>query len=249
MKPHSRKPSIRATEVPRRAHPLRWIAVALVLGAAAIAFSLWVPPYLPRSITAAVEADAPAGTDPAPAGDVETPLSVERIRRAYTASVPLAQRLSFFPPFTSYASVDEISRIFDTAGTAFERRKRHATLPERLPPNDLDTLFVAGYRHLGVTGQLELQFFNDRLYQIEFEPDDPVAYRPRFRARWSNLKREQSGRSERVQGSLRIASSLDLATSEVGRALQTRPFVLWQDLRLIRQRDDWNIQFAREAVQ
>ena len=47
---------------------------------------------------------------------------------------------------------------------------------------------------------------------------------------------------------LRIASSLDLAVSEVGRNLRTRPFVIWQDLRLVRQRDRWDARYAEDLV-
>lgn len=241
MRPQSRDKSLHPAPVPPRRHALRWMAAALLVALGAIAFSLWDSQRQPASSAASPRAAAVAVG--------AAPLSVERTRRAYTSAVPLAQRLPFFSPFTSYASVDEISGVLHAARYEVERRARHADVPPRLPPNNLDTLYVAGYRHLGEPGQLELQFFNDRLYQLEFEPADAQAYRQKFRTRWSNLRREKNGRSERVQGSLRIASSLDLATSEVGRALQTRPFVLWQDLRLIRQRDDWNLQFAREAIQ
>jgi len=58
------------------------------------------------------------------------------------------------------------------------------------------------------------------------------------------LPRERSGRSEFSEGPLRVASSIDLAVSEVGAALRTRPFVLWQDTRLIEQRDAWDRRFA-----
>src|SRR3546814_14297919 len=78
---------------------------------------------------------------------------------------------------------------------------------------------VDDYRHLGQSGTLQLQFFNDRLYQLEFEPQDAAAYRAQFRRQWPQVGHEKSGRSEVISGALRIASSLDLAVSEVGRAL------------------------------
>lgn len=222
---------------------LRWAGFAFVVAAIAIGVSLWWPQ---DPVPAGNSANTPSA---AAAEQPDAPLSVDEIRRAFTRVLPQSQRLLFFTPFVSYASVDEVNQGLQAAGYEAELSSRHAKLPERVPPNDLDTLRVANYVHLGVPGKLELQFFNDRLYQLEFEPGDAVAYRNKFRAQWPNLRREQSGRSEGVTDSLRIASSLDLAVSEVGQVLQSRPFVLWQDLRLVRQRDDWEIQFAREVTQ
>lgn len=206
-------------------------------------------PAVPEAAPAPVAEAPPAPSVAQETAVVEEPITVSEMHSAYTAVLPEAQRLSFFAPFRSYAGVDEVHRLLEQAGYEPQETSSHARTPEGVPPSDLDIITVYDYRHLDQPGRLELQFFNDRLYQLEFEPKDAEAYRTLFRRQWPQLGHERSGRSEYISGPLRIASSLDLAVSEVGRALHTRPFVLWQDLRLLRQRDDWNYQFAKAAAE
>jgi hypothetical protein len=50
---------------------------------------------------------------------------------------------------------------------------------EILEPKPTDHLFVARVRdfsHLGMSGELKLYFFRDRLMRIMFKPQDPAAY-------------------------------------------------------------------------
>ncbi len=54
----------------------------------------------------------------------------------------------------------------------------------------------------------------------------------------------KNARREKIEGSLRIASTVELAVSKVGQHLGTEPFILWQDLRLIQQRDEWDRTFG-----
>lgn len=150
--------------------------------------------------------------------------------------------------YRSYMNVDEVVYDLEQAGFQPAVESLHARVPDDIPPRDLDIVTVHQFRHWDVQGQLELQFFNDRLYQAEFEPDEPEPYRDAQRRELPQLRREGSGRSELIQGDLRLASSLDLAVSEVGRKLRTRPFLLWQDLRLLRQRDEWDRRFGEDAA-
>lgn len=215
----------------------------------------------PPSPSKAEPAADPVVAAPAPAADTkpakaqpleiieEDPITPEHVMEAYTARPPEAQRLTFFAPFRSYASIDDTRKALEKAHYEPQLTSRHARVADGVPPSDLDIMTVDDYRHLDQGGTLELQFFNDRLYQVEFEPHDAAAYRARFRREWPQVGHEKSGRSEVTSGSLRIASSLDLAVSEVGRALHSRPYVLWQDLRLVNQRNDWDYQFAKLATQ
>lgn len=149
--------------------------------------------------------------------------------------------------YRSYMGVDEVAVGLEQSGFKPETESRHANVHSGVPPRDFDLITVNQYQHWGVQGRLELQFFNNRLYQAEFEPDEAEPYRTAQRRELPQLRREISGRSELIQGHLRIASSLDLAVSDVGRSLRTRPFLLWQDRRLVRQRDEWDRRFAETA--
>ncbi|MDP9139349.1 MAG: hypothetical protein M3O62_00970 [Pseudomonadota bacterium] len=146
--------------------------------------------------------------------------------------------------FRSYASVDAVVFELERAGFKPIMESSNARPREGVPPRDLTTVTVSQFRHWSVVGKLTLQFFNDRLYQSEFEPDDPATYAKAQRRELPQVKSERSGRAVWVGGNLRIASSLDLAVSEVGKKLQSRPFLLWQDRRIVRQRDEWDRRFA-----
>lgn len=149
--------------------------------------------------------------------------------------------------YRSYIGVDEVVYGLEHAGFKPIVESRHAAVVDGAPPRNLDVVVVHQFRHWNVQGRLELQFFNDRLYQTEFEPEEAEIYLSAQRRELPQLKRERSGRSEMIDGNLRVASSLDLAVSEVGKKLRTRPFMLWQDRRLVRQRDEWDRRF-RTAV-
>lgn len=262
----------------RKWKPLRWLAGLLVLTWLILLFKPegGSDPAPAPVETVAVEpapvepVAAPAAETPPPAAVPATPVApapaakpvvVEEEEeeeggipvgasadyRAYTAGV--SNPVPMLSDFQSYQSVDAVSRQLEKGGFKPELDSRHQRVPEGVPPNNLDVVRVKLYRHLGQEGELELQFFNDRLYQADFQPEAPEAYRTALRKALPALKRERNGRSELRDGPLRVASSLDLAVSDVGQALRTRPFVLWQDLRVAEQRMAWDRKYAQQAVQ
>ncbi len=150
--------------------------------------------------------------------------------------------------FRSYATVDAVVFELERAGFLPMTETSNAKSRADVPPRDLTTVTVSQFRHWNVTGKLVLLFFNDRLYQSEFEPDDAKTYAKAQHRELPQVKSEKSGRAVWVSGNLRIASSMDLAISEVGQKLKSRPFLLWQDRRLVRQRDEWDRRFAVAAA-
>lgn len=166
---------------------------------------------------------------------------------AFTAVVP--NPVTLLGSFRSYQSVAAVTTQLEQSNHVVALEQRTQAVPDGIPPRDLTTLTVLEYRHWDVAGRLEMLFFNDRLYQTEFEPSDAAAYLEAQRRYLPDLPRERSGRSELVRGTLRIASSLDLAVSTVGEKLASRPFLLWQDLRLVEQRDEWDRLYGLKAVE
>lgn len=232
--------------------------------AAAAAPAVAATPVVPAAVTAPAAAAAekseavaaiPVQSPPATVGadtavfeeeeEAQPPPTLDE--KAYTAIAP--NRVMLMGMFKSYSGVDEIHRQLSAKGEEPTLQSNHAPKRAGIPPRELDVLRKKPYRHLGVDGTLELQFFNDRLYQAEFEPDDADAYSVAVRKALPQLKRAKSGRSELRDGPLRIASSVDLAVSDVGQSLRTRPFVLWQDVRLVQQRDAWDYRYAQKAVE
>lgn len=159
-----------------------------------------------------------------------------------------SSRLDFMGEFRSYNSVDETFARLQKGGYEPVIASNHRKVPEELPPYHLDRIDVKKYRHLGQPGKLTMQFFNDRLFEVEFEPEDAGAYHAAFRRQYPGLRPNKIGRAELLSGYLRMASSLDLAVSDVGKTLHTRPFALWQDRRLVVQRDGWDARYAKELA-
>lgn len=155
----------------------------------------------------------------------------------------LAEGVQIAERFTSYQDVDSAIAILEGAGFSNPKKTfRKAEESSAYPPYRFDTVEVDSYRHLGEAGQLKLEFFNDRLFQAEFVPKDPVDYARRQRA--LGLSRDRNARREKIEGHQRIVSTVDLAVSDVGIHLRTEPFILWQDLRLVAQRDKWDQKFG-----
>lgn len=131
--------------------------------------------------------------------------------------------------------------------TAREERLARPPSP-RYPARELLTLSVENYAHGGVPGLLRLEFFNDRLFEAEFRPSDADAYARVLRRLEPQLRRDRNAKAESLLGERRVATNVYLAASDVGRSLRTRPFILWQDLRLIREREDWDAAYGSIPV-
>ena len=207
----------------KRVKPLRWIVAALLALWVVHAFDLLRFLRVPdRAMPAFLKGE------PHPDTALYTRMAV---------GVPMMDA------FRSYEDLDTVGKALTSAGYGnWVTDSRHAEESSRYPPYALDTVMVSGYRHMDNKGSLTLRFFNNRLFQAEFVPADAEAYARKIRK--FGLPRDRNARAEKIDGNLRIASTLELAISPVGRQLRSEPFVLWQDLRLIRERDDWDQKFG-----
>lgn len=207
----------------KRVRPLRWIVVGLLV--------IWVVHALGLMRFFGVSDGAVPSFlkgDPHPDTALYTRMAV---------GVPMAGA------FRSYEDVATVTKALSSAGyDNWTSTRRRAEESARYPPYALETIRVLDFRHLDNLGSLTLSFFNNRLFQAEFVPTDAEAYARRVRK--MGLSRDANARAEKIDGNLRIASTLELAISPVGRQLRSEPFVLWQDLRLIRERDDWDQKFG-----
>lgn len=154
------------------------------------------------------------------------------------AGLPLADG------FQSYQSVDAVMARLSAGGHAATRRRIARPPSADYPPRALDTLVVQDYDYRALRGRLALEFFNDRLFEADFRPADATAAAQLLQAELRSFTRDRNGRAERLQGDLRIATNLDYATSAVGRALTVQAYLIWQDLRLVRERNDWDERYG-----
>ena len=198
----------------KKVKPLRWLAIGGII------FIIVSATYTAKVLIA-------------PGHHEET----EKFTQRTAAPVP------FLDGIQSYDTVDSVKSRLDAAKAQSTLTSRHLPPSSKYPPRERDTL-VAHYPHLGVDGQLTLEFFNDRLYEAEFVPAEPGAYVEKLHAAEPRLKRERSGRAEITAGNLRIASNVDFAVTEVGRNLQTKAYVIWQDLPLLALLDEWDRRFV-----
>lgn len=146
--------------------------------------------------------------------------------------------------FRSYSTLESVKTRLDEQKVISAISSQRPPVSSKYPPRDRDTLVASGYKHLGIEGQLTLEFFNNRLYEATFVPAEPADYAEKLHRADQRLKRERSGRVEQTAGHLRTASNVDFAVTDVGRSLQTKPYVIWQDLRLVEQLDEWDRRFV-----
>lgn len=150
--------------------------------------------------------------------------------------------------FQSYSSLESAHTALSKAGYSFATKAVHTAFSELYPPRNMDTVTVQAFQHLQNEGVLNLEFFNNRLYEVEFIPSDSASYARALRRAYPNLERNRIGDAVLISGSLRISTNVDLVRSDVGQSLRAKPFVIWQDLRLTRQRDQWDRQYGETPV-
>jgi len=122
------------------------------------------------------------------------------------------------------------------------------TLPNAAyPQRDIEVMSVAGYSYCNTPGALTLTYFNDRLMEATFVPDDVATCRKALDTLYPELHRDDNGRIEIVDGNRRLATNLDLVMTEVGAALRTSPYLRWQDLRLTQSLQEWERRFGGKA--
>ena len=199
----------------KKSKPLRWVPI--LVGAAIVLPGLWV-----------------AKEKLAPSPHPETAKFTEKA----------ADSVPFIDGMNSYDALDATLAKFGAAQLKFTATAAHPKPSSKYPPRDRDTVVVQEYKHLGVVGVMTLEYFNDRLYEATFVPSDPEEYAPKLHAADKRLKQDRIGRSEQVFGNLRVASNVDFANTDVGRSLRTKPYVIWQDLRLVTLLDEWDRRFV-----
>lgn len=177
---------------------------------------------------------------------------VDRAPRSHPETARYTERrhlpLEFAAGFRSYQTQAEAQARIAATGAVATVAGQHLPPSRNYPPRDLDTVQVDGFAACGTSGRLRLEFFNDRLLEMRFEPVDAARCAAELRSRYPAARRDRNGRIDSSAGGLRYASNVDLARSAVGEALRVTPYVLWQDLRLARARDEWERRFDARPV-
>ena len=104
---------------------------------------------------------------------------------------------------------------------------------DRRPPHNIYVVAIKGYTHLGESGSLEVSFFNDRLVEARFFPDNFDRY-------VAALNAEQriafnSSQEAVIPPNTRVWISTDFGGKR---------FVGWGDVRLQQEQIDWIERFS-----
>lgn len=151
-----------------------------------------------------------------------------------TAPVSKPVQLVLMPPFKSYMTVEQAQNILAKLPLTVETSRNEVPKLQNVPAKTLDTIVVESYKHFEVSGKLTLEFINDQLYEVVFNPyvaEDYISVaRNKLGLRPNPAK---NARSEIIRGNKRITSNVFLAVTKVGKSLRTQPYVIWQDLHLL----------------
>ena len=212
--PDDKKHWLEPPEWWKKAKPLRWLTILAILFVAVSVL------YTAKVVIA-------------PGPHAET--------QKFTAA---AEGAAMIDQLKSYDSVASVTARFDAAKVKYALTSVRPAASSKYPPRDTDTIVVQGYAHLGVPGNLRLEFFNDRLFEATFVPSELDEYVDKLHAADKRLKRERDGRTEVLAGPMRIATNVDFASTDTGLNLQTKPYVIWQDQRLKDLLDEWDRRFV-----
>lgn len=145
--------------------------------------------------------------------------------------------VTLMPPFKSYMSVASVSNYLDEKAIPFSVTEHHVPKVKDVPAKRLHTIRTGSFEHYSVPGELTLEFFNDRLFEVAFSPYQVKAYADIARKQLGlRPDPRKNGRSESIHGNKRITSNVFFALTKVGQTLKTKPYVIWQDLHLLRLR-------------
>jgi hypothetical protein len=157
-------------------------------------------------------------------------LAVSCETQSYTEREPGIPLLLDVDTFVSYSSEQSVrAALAPTPITDLDRSENDETLQ---PPYTLARLGVASFEHLGMTGELNLVFFNDRLESVWFFPEDVTAYT-------STLKR----RGVTIVDNLEDAHG-GLLYVTINQNPEGRQYVNWSDRRLVKQAVRWMMRYA-----
>lgn len=140
-------------------------------------------------------------------------------------------RSALISEFVRYASREE---VVSKVSSRFQIQVvEDSSLPagDRRPPFSIYTLSVAGFRYLDHDGELRMTFFNNRLQETWFYPNDPDAYFSALRSHGV----VPSEHSQLVMGRTAVWTGTDY---------RVKSYVAWQDTRLGEQSKRWISRYS-----
>jgi hypothetical protein len=156
----------------------------------------------------------------------------EYYRTTTFTDVP-ADRVTLIDFTQSYSSIADVERHLNEANIKHAVNRPPPSASTSRPPFLVGTIEIAGFTHLGVAGNLELSFFNDRLAAARFFPTDQSEYLRKLK---QDLRVDLiAASSVAPQQNLRIATGSESARGS---------YVEWSDVRLDEEMSLWIKRYA-----
>lgn len=136
--------------------------------------------------------------------------------------------------FMSLQTVEQVRSILRNKGLKWEVLSDSKFEGNRFRPKFNDyRIKISQYEHLGVLGDLELEFNNDRLYQIDFKPSSYDQYIKKIEENYN--KKINLGSKVNLEDNLIIESHKNY---------ENKPYVRWSDERISREVMQWISKFS-----
>jgi hypothetical protein len=138
-------------------------------------------------------------------------------------------------PLYSFSSLQKVQRDLQLRPESFDIVEDRRPLPsDTRPPFRYLVIAIKHTENLGVSGDAQLTFFNDRLMETWFFPSEM----PRYQTALQNERGVAFG--SYTEASIAPATRVWIGKRDEGRA-----YVGWVDKRLQRERNDWLAQYAK----
>ena len=133
----------------------------------------------------------------------------------------------------SYQSLDSFLQAHELDGEVAKTQRESCTPNKYRPCFAIDSVTIEKFIHNGYAGYLKAYFYNDRLAEIRFFPDDAEAY-------LNVIAGEHSVSIEQLARGL----SADLIYIWTGEEYDKRTYVAWADRRLREEQSRWITKYA-----
>lgn len=128
----------------------------------------------------------------------------------------------------SYQSIDELKSLFGPSSFQWDVGKESRPSLNGRPPFNMHTITVKNYSHLGVTGELNISFFNNRLITTMFYPSEVEKYI------------ETLCKVERIKfDNNREITMSPYTRVRYGSDYKNRKYIEWSDIRLDKEVELW----------
>lgn len=149
--------------------------------------------------------------------------------RAITFTDITKDRTTLIGGIESYWSIEDLEKHLRKASLSWELKRGSRPGPgDKRPPFIVDTVTIKNYSHLGFSGELVVEFFNNRLVGTKFWPQEIDKY---IKHLASTEKLDIVGNQEVM---LSKYTRIWIAVDYLG-----EKYVGWEDVRLNKEMETW----------